>query len=52
MNTTERRAKSSRARHRRKSIKEIKALVLRHTYAHLHRLKMKYKAIQSRHHDE
>jgi len=52
MTKEERMAKSEKARSKRKTVKEIKAKVLRHYYAHMHRLRIKYQTIRGRHHED
>ena len=52
MNKDERMTKSTKARTKRKQIKEIRAKVQRKLYAHLRHLRQKYQTIRGRHHDE
>lgn len=52
MNRAERMVKSSRARKRRKSIKEIRKKIIKRFYAHMRHLRQRNNKIKARHHDE
>ena len=52
MNKAERMVKSSRARKRRKLIKEIRKKITKRFYAHMRHLRQRNNKIKARHHDE
>ena len=52
MDKAERMIKSSRARKRRKVIKEIRKKIAKRFYAHMRHLRQRNKKIKARHHDE